>query len=197
MEHTGLGFVAMWIAMSVVMMVPTALRPARRIAAGNPRRGFGFLSGYALLWAATAVIAYPIVAFVPWNPVTLFLAWIAVGGYQLLPSTSRHLRACRALPVTEVPARAGVRYAISCISACLPLMIVAMATVHGAGVPTVIAIAAMALVMAYIMWEKSPLATFGAIRFSGAMMIAIAAITFTSGALPNHESHSALVSIDR
>ena len=197
MEHTGLGFVAMWIAMSVVMMVPTALRPARRIAAGNPRRGFGFLSGYALLWAGTAVIAYPIVTFVPWNPVTLFLAWIAVGGYQLLPSTSRHLRACRALPLTEAPSRAGVRYALSCISACLPLMIVAMATVHGAGVPLAIAIAAMVLVMGYIMWEKSSLATFAAIRFSGAMMIAIAAITFTSGALPNHESHSALVSFDR
>ena len=197
MEHSGLGFVAMWIAMSVVMMVPTALRHARRIAVGNPRRGFTFLAGYALLWAATAVIAYPIVALVPWNPVTLFLAWVAVGGYQLLPSTSRHLRSCRALATTEIPAQAGVRYAISCISACLPLMIVAMATVHGTGVPLVIAIAAMALVMGYIMWEKSPRATFGAIRFSGAMMIALAAITFTSGALPNHESHSALLSNDR
>ena len=197
MEHSGLGFVAMWIAMSVVMMVPTALRPARRIAAGNPRKGFSFLTGYALLWSATAVVAYPIVALVPWNPLALFIAWVAVGAYQLLPSTSRHLRACRALHATEFPARAGVRYAISCISACLPLMIVAMATVHGAGVPLAIAIAAMVLVMGYIMWEKSSLATFGAIRFSGAMMIAIAAITFTSGALPNHESHSALLVNDR
>jgi hypothetical protein len=85
-----------------------------------------------------------------------------------------------------------MRYGGSCASACLPLMIVSMATVHGVGVPLWIGIALMAVVMGYIMWEKSSRTTFAAIRFSGAMMIALAAITFTSGALPDHGTHSPL-----
>jgi hypothetical protein len=191
MAHAGQGFVAMWVVMAIVMMVPTALRPARRISEGDPWRFIAFLAGYAGLWSLSVLVAYPLVVWVPWTPLALFLGWIAVGFYQLLPSTSQHLRACRTLHASDRPGRSGMRYGVSCASACLPLMIVAMATVHGAGVPLGISIALMAVVMGYIMWEKSSRATFTAIRFSGAMMIALAAITFTSGALPDHGVHSA------
>lgn len=177
--------------MAIVMMVPTALRPARRIAQGNSGRFTKFLVGYSALWSASVVIAFPLMMWVPWTALTLFIAWIAVGVYQLLPSTSDHLSSCRVLKSSEDPIRAGVRYGLSCASACLPLMIVAMATVHGTGIPLVFGVGAMALVMGYIMWEKSPRATVGAIRFSGAMMIAVAAIAFTSGGLPDHSQHSA------
>lgn len=191
MVHAGSGFVAMWVVMAIVMMVPTALRPARRISEGDPRRLIAFLAGYAGLWSLSVLVAYPLVVWVPWTPLALFLGWIAVGIYQFLPSTARHLRACRTLHASDQPARSGMRYGVSCASACLPLMIVSMATVHGAGVPLGIGIALMAVVMGYIMWEKSSRTTFTAIRFSGAMMIALAAITFTSGALPDHGAHSA------
>ncbi len=180
MSHEVLPFLGMWAVMCTVMMVPTALRPARRLAGRSMARALAFLIAYGAVWSLTGLIAYPVVAITPWNSLLLFLVWIAVGGYQALPMTTRHLRSCRSLASSAAPARAGIRYGRSCIAACLPLMIASMATVHWAALPGWAAILSMAAISGFVMWEKAPRVSLSAARYSGVAIIAVAAVTFAA-----------------
>ena len=49
-SHGLTAFGAMWLAMSVAMMVPTVMRPMQRAAAGSPRRAWLFLGGFVAVW---------------------------------------------------------------------------------------------------------------------------------------------------
>lgn len=187
----------MWAAMCLVMMAPTAARPMLRIASGSALRGTVFLIAYLLVWLALALPAYPL-AGRAWSPFLLFLGWIAVGAYQLLPSTSRLMRSCRSLRAAGSPATAGLRYGVACVAACGPLMIVAMATLHAVDAPLVVSVAAMAAVTAFIMWEKAPRVPMRAVRMSGLAMITAAALAFTviaPGAM-THDHASGATSVD-
>lgn len=191
MSHEVLAFLGMWAVMCAVMMVPTAMRPARRLARGSMVRAVTFLVAYAATWSLTGLIAYPVVAGFRWNSLLLLIGWIVVGGYQALPTTTRHLRSCRALASSAVPTRAGVRYGASCIAACLPLMIASMATIHWAALPGWAAILSMAAMSGFVMWEKTPRVSLTAARYSGVAIIAVAAVTFAVvGSGAGHRGHA-------
>ena len=179
------GFVAMWAVMCLVMMVPTAARPMLRIAGGRPARGAAFLLAYVSGWLLLALPALPFAGRM-WSPFALFLGWILVGAYQLLPSTSRLMRSCRTLQAQGSPAMSGLRYGLACAAACAPLMVVAMATLHAAHAPLAVSVLAMAAVTAFIMWEKTPRVPLVAVRMSGTAMIVVAALAFTLVAPHEH-----------
>jgi len=176
------GFLAVWAAMCAGMMLPTALRPARRLSAGRPDRWTAFLVAYALAWASTGAIAYPLLTRVPWNGFALMLAWIAVGCYQALPATSRRLRSCRRLSPDQHPFRTGLTYAWSCVLSCLPLMLVAMATMHAREAPAWVMALVMGALTGFVMWSKTPAVPVAHIRRAGLAMVAIAALAFSAGA---------------
>lgn len=190
--HQSLGsFAAMWAAMCVVMMAPTAARPMLRIAGGQFSKGAAFLIGYLAVWIALALPAYPI-AGRSWSGFALFAGWIAVGAYQLLPSTSRLMRSCRSLRIGGPAAVSGLRYGAACGAACGPLMILAMATLHTFDAPLVVGVLAMAGVTAFIMWEKAPRVPLMAVRLSGTAMIIVAALAFTLVAPSTHDHGQAV-----
>ena len=183
------GFVAMWAVMCLVMMVPTAARPMLRIAQGSPARGGAFLLAYVGVWLLLALPAFPIAGRM-WAPFALFLGWILVGAYQLLPSTARLMRSCRTLHANGSPASSGLRYGLACAAACGPLMILAMATLHAVQAPLAVSVLAMGAITAFIMWEKTPRVPLVAVRMSGTVMIIAAALAFTLVAPQGHAGHS-------
>lgn len=191
MSHQALGFLGTWAVMCAVMMVPTAMRPARRLAGRSAGRAIAFLVAYAVAWSVTGLIAYPVVVMLPWNSMLLFLAWLAVGAYQALPTTARHLRSCRSLKSSAAPAGAGLRYGRSCIAACLPLMITSMATIHVAGLPGWAALMTMAALCGFLMWQKEPAVSPSATRYSGVAIIGVAALIFAAvGPGAGHGDHA-------
>ena len=186
------GFAAMWAVMCLVMMAPTAARPMLRIARGSVGRGAAFLAAYLAVWLLLAIPAFPVAGRM-WSAFALFLGWILVGAYQLLPSTARLMRSCRSLRTDGSPAASGLRYGLACAAACGPLMIIAMATLHAVNAPVAVAVLAMAAVTAFIMWEKTPHVPLMAVRMSGTVMIVAAALAFTLVAPTSgeHGGHSA------
>lgn len=201
MSHDLVGFVAAWSVMCVAMMIPTAIRPARRIAQRQPRRWAGFMASYGLAWMATAPIAYLVIVTLDVSPFLLLLGWSLVGVYQALPSTGRLLRACRSLRIYRPATVAGLTYARSCVLACLPLMLMAMLTLHellslpglqslSAGVPSLVVMTlVMAGVTGYIMWQKAPSVPIQRVRTAGACIVGVAALAFTLGALQVPVAH--------
>lgn len=179
--------------MALAMMLPTALRPARRLARGRPCRWLLFMWAYALVWFAAAVVAYPLDVLVPWNGFTLLIGWVAVGVYLMLPATRRHLRACRLLVGNANPWWSGLSYGISCAVACLPMMVVAMATLHGSPLASPFTLLAMGSLTLFLMWAKHPSVPQIHVRNSGIAIVAAASLVFTLGLTGSvtapHEGH--------
>ncbi len=173
-----------WSVMSLVMMVPTAVRPALRLSGGRVGRWLAFLVSYGAIWMSTAVLAYPIDRLIPWNGATILLGWALVGGYGMLPSTMRHLRSCRLLTAQANPWQAGAKYALNCSIACLPMMIMSMATIHELGLSFPATLGAMAVLSAVIMWAKHPGVPRSYVRGAGATVTAFAVLAFTLGMSP-------------
>lgn len=173
-----------WAFMCLAMMVPTAIRPAVRLSDGRPRRWLAFLSAYGVIWMGTAVLAYPVDRLVPWNGATILLGWVLVGGYGMLPSTAQHLRSCRQLATTAKPWQTGTQYAIRCATACLPLMILSMATIHAAGLSWPLMLGAMFTLSACIMWAKHPGTPRAYVRGASAAVTALAVLAFSLGLSP-------------
>ncbi|MFM8895377.1 MAG: hypothetical protein ACKOE2_08390, partial [Actinomycetales bacterium] len=109
----------------------------------------------------------------------LLIGWVAVGVYVMLPFAARHLRACRFLASDARPLPAGLRYGMSCANSCLPLMIVAMATVHQFRMSVGLVSICMVAVTSYIIWAKHPRVTRTQLRASGIAIAAAAALMFT------------------
>lgn len=201
MPHDLIGFIAAWSVMCAAMMIPTAIRPARRIAQHQPRRWAGFMTGYGLAWMATAPIAYLVIVTLDVSPFLLLLGWSLVGAYQALPSTGRLLRTCRSLRIDRPATVAGLAYARSCVLACLPLMLMAMLTLHGLlALPALQSLSArgpslvfmslgMAGVTGYIMWQKAPSVPIQRVRTAGACIVGVTALAFTLGALQVPVAH--------
>lgn len=178
----------MWAAMSLLMMVPTVLRPARRLARGSAARLTGFLGGYALVWLVVGIVGVPLIALVSSAGLLVFAGWLGVGLWQLQPRTASLLRRCQGLDPRGSIVRSGMRQGMWCTASCAPLMIVAMATVHALAVPAQVMWMSMLALAGFVMWERHPRVPLVAVRFSGVAMILIAAALFVVGA-PGHGPH--------
>src|SRR5512138_46306 len=88
-------FLWLWCAMSAAMMLPT-LVPAASLAAHLGRSAAGFVGGYAVVWTATGMLAYPAA-----DALAMAGTWLAAGAlglaalYQLTSLKEACLRRCR------------------------------------------------------------------------------------------------------
>lgn len=182
--------VLMWVAMSLLMMTPTVLRPARRLAQGSSVRLAGFLAGYSLVWLAAGIVGVPLILAMSTNALLLFAGWLAVGLWQLQPRTASLLRRCQGLSPQGSIVRSGIRQGSWCTASCAPLMVVAMATVHALGAPALVMWLSMAVLTGFVMWERHPRVPLVAVRYAGAAMILVAAALFVVGG-SGHAAHLA------
>jgi len=181
MSHALTSVAAGWVLMVVAMMVPTVARPMLRISAGSGLRAFSFMAGYVLAWTLSLPIAVLVMRASVWSTTSVVVLWIAVGFYQLLPTTSRNLRRCRSLDATASAGALGVRQGFSCMIACLPMMLAVMLSIMvwtTALVPTALIVLAAC---AFMIWEKSPSVSRTAIRASGIAIVLASIIAFTIG----------------
>lgn len=182
--------VLMWAAMSLLMMAPTVLRPARRLARGSSARLAGFLAGYSLIWLAVGVVGVPLIIGLSTNALVLFAGWLAVGLWQLQPRTAALLRRCQGLSPQGSIMRSGMRQGMWCTASCAPLMVVAMATVHALGAPALAMWLSMIALTGFVMWERHPRVPLVAVRYAGVAMILMAAALFVVGG-DGHSAHLA------
>ena len=180
----------MWAAMSLLMMVPTVLRPARRLARGSALRLTGFLAGYSLMWLLAGVVGVPLLLGLAGAPLLVFAGWVAVGIWQLQPRTAALLRRCQGLDPRGSVVRSGMRQGLWCTASCAPLMVVAMATVHALGAPSAVTWLTMLALTGFVIWERHPRVPPVAVRSAGVAMILMAAALFVVGG-SGHGAHLA------
>jgi hypothetical protein len=181
MSHDLPAVAAGWVLMVIAMMVPTVARPMLRISAGNGTRAFAFISGYVLAWTLSLPIAGLVMRAPIWGTTSVIVLWIAVGFYQLLPTTAKNLRRCRSLDATASASSLGVRQGIACMIACLPMMLAVMLSImvwNTAIVPTALIVLAAC---AFMIWEKTPSVSRAAIRGSGIAIFLASVVAFTFG----------------
>jgi hypothetical protein len=148
-HHTLAPFTAMWVAMSVAMMVPTVLRPMLRAADGSPTRAWSFLAGFVVVWLAAGVPTYWVMNAITWTPFWIAAAWFVAGLYQVTPM-------------------------MRCVASCWPVMLAVMVTAMALpGV--VLPLLALVAVTALLCWEKEPGTTRRAITSVGMAMLLVAA----------------------
>ncbi len=185
---------AMWSAMMVAMMLPSATPallayarafPGEADDAGAALRTGAFTAGYLLIWllfAAAATLAQRLLAgarlltpmMEPARPPLAASLLLAAGVYQLLPFKRRCLSACRppaACVASSGPRllnafRDGTRHGLLCLGACGALMLLLFA----GGVMNLALIAALTLL---VLCEK--LAPFGvrSTLVSGVLLIGL------------------------
>jgi predicted metal-binding membrane protein len=194
---------AMWSAMMVAMMVPSATpmivqcakSMAEETSAARPLFGIGaFAAGYVFVWtlfSAAATIAQRVLSeaelltpmMEPAMPAVASGLLLAAGVYQLLPFKRRYLSSCRSVSacVTRPPKavcdafRMGTRHGLSCLGCCGVLMLLLFA----GGVMNLLVIAALTLI---VIIEK--VAPFGmrSTRVSGGLLIGLGIWTIARGA---------------
>jgi hypothetical protein len=186
MRHEPRPFILMWIVMSVAMMIPTVLRPLRRIAHNSPERATSFLLGYVCIWTLMAFPAYALMQ-VSWTVPSLALLWLLVGLHQAMPWTHRALHACRRLDSNQSAWRSGLQQGRACVIACAPVMIVAMLTVMSMGSIHAISVAVMCALTLFMVWEKQPHVPISAIHASALVFVGVGiAMWLTSGSGGGH-----------
>jgi len=120
----------LWVAMSAAMMLPS-LVPAASLATRIGRSGFGFVSGYAAVWALSGVVAFEAAGALAGAG-----TWLAVGAigvaavYQLTPIKSACLTRCRGplgLLLRRRSFRAGLEHGLVCLGCCWALMLAFLA----------------------------------------------------------------------
>ena len=139
------GFVWAWVVMMTAMMLP-AVAPVVGLYARAARRGVVaavpiFVSGYLLVWVASALPAYavsravtgPLMAGEPWVGRATGAALLLAAGYQFTPLKAVCLRHCRS-PMSFFLSRttslsrpgtafgAGVGHGIHCLGCCWAIM---------------------------------------------------------------------------
>jgi predicted metal-binding membrane protein len=127
---TAASFLWLWIAMSAAMMLP-ALVPAASLAAQVGRSPAAFVGGYAVVWAATGMLAYEAA-----DALAMASTWLAAGAlvlaaaYQLTPLKAACLRRCRG-PLGPLLRRdafaAGLEHGLVCLGCCWALMVALLA----------------------------------------------------------------------
>ena len=181
MSHELSAFAVGWVLMVIAMMVPTVARPMMRISSGSGTRAFAFMGGYVLAWTLSLPLAALVMRAAVWSTTSVTVLWIAVGCYQLLPTTARNLRRCRSLDAAASAGSLGARQGLSCMIACLPMMLAVMLSImvwNTALVPTALMVLAAC---AFMIWEKSPSVSRTAIRASGIALVMASILAFTIG----------------
>ncbi len=181
MSHEITAVVAGWVLMVVAMMVPTVARPMMRISAGSGTRAFAFISGYVIAWTLSLPIAVLVMRAPMWSTTSVLVLWIAVGFYQLLPTTAKNLRRCRSLDATASAGSLGARQGISCMIACLPMMLAVMLSIMVWNTAVVFTALIVLAACAFMIWEKSPSVSRTAIRASGVAIVLASVVAFTFG----------------
>jgi len=186
MRHEPVAFTVMWLVMAVAMMVPTVLRPLRRIAGNSLERGIAFLVGYILVWLVIAVPAFALMQ-VSWSVPLLGVMWVIVGLNQAMPWTHRALHACQRLRAHHPPWRSGFHQGVACVIACAPLMVVAMVTLMSMASLHVVALVVMAALTLFMVWEKQPQSPLAAIHASALVFVGVGVVLWlTSGSAVTH-----------
>lgn len=189
MTHGLAGFVASWFVMSVAMMLPTVLRPMRRVSQGRSSRMWGFAVGYLMVWVASGVPAFVVMFAIPASPLVVALLWLAVGAWLQVPVVLRSFRSCRTLATEANPLAAGLRQGIQCLIGCWLVMTVAMATVMVMDVGPLVGVLAMLALMCLMMWQKLPGRSEPALRAVATSIIVVAAVVAVLGDLSSGYSH--------
>jgi predicted metal-binding membrane protein len=155
MGHDPLAFTLMWSVMTIAMMLPTIMRPLRRIAGNSVNRTFVFLAGYVAVWIVCGIPAYFLMQ-VQWSLAFIGFGWILVGLYQVMPWTQGALHACQRLRAEDSVWRSGLRQGTACVTACGPLMVIAMLTLMNLHIALNLAAIAMVALTLFMAWEKRP-----------------------------------------
>lgn len=182
-DHSSVrAFAAMWLVMSIAMMIPTTVRPMLRAADGSVHRAWTFLSGFTLTWLVAGIPAYFVMNAIQWTPFWIALAWIAAGVYQVLPMKHRLVRRCSSVPFTGGAMSYGLRQGMRCVASCTPIMLAAMVTAMA--LPGFVAPALLLLgITVLLCWEREPSVPRQAMVVVGmAMMLAaVAGVMFFGG----------------
>lgn len=181
MTHEITAVAAGWVLMVIAMMVPTVARPMMRISGGSGARAFAFMSGYVLAWTLSLPAAALIMRAPLWSTTSALVLWVAVGLYQLLPSTARNLRRCRSLDATASAGMLGLRQGVACMIACLPMMLAVMISIMVWNTTIMVTALIVLGACAFMIWEKSPSVPRAAIRASGIALVVLSVIAFTIG----------------
>ncbi len=167
-------FTAMWLAMSVAMMIPTVVRPLLRAAKGSVGRALGFVTGFLLIWAFAGIPSFFVMNAVAWTTGWIAAVWIVAGAYQLTPLMHRHVITCRSIRFDDDPLRYGLRQGVRCVASCWPVMIAVMLTAMV--LPgTVLPLLALVGFTVLLCWEKRPQTTTRSLAAVGMAMVLIAA----------------------
>lgn len=202
MGMSAAAFIGAWVVMMVAMMLP-AVAPVVALYSLAARRGLVaavsvFVTGYLLVWAASALPAYavaravndPLVQGRPWAARLAGATLVAAGIYQLTPLKAMCLRHCRS-PLSFFMARAGsmrrpaaalragAGHGLYCLGCCWALMAI-LVVLGGMQLAWALALAAV------ITLEK--LAPWGAatVRAVSAMATTVGVALLVSPALLNH-----------
>jgi predicted metal-binding membrane protein len=190
-EHGSVpSFLAMWLAMSVAMMIPTVLRPMLRAAEGSVARAWLFVGGFVAVWLVAGIPAFLAMRVVAWTPGWIAAVWIAAGAYQLTPLMQRNLTTCRSIRFDGDPGRYGARQGVRCVVSCWPVMLAVMLT-EMALPGNVLPLLALVGVTALLCWEKRPQTTARALAAVGLAMLLVAAggvVLFGGGGTSAHHS---------
>jgi predicted metal-binding membrane protein len=183
-------FTAMWVAMSVAMMIPTVLRPMMRAAQGSVAGAWRFAAGFLACWLLAGMPTYLVMNAVDWTTGWIATAWLLAGAYQLTPLMQRNLTTCRSVRFTGNPLDYGVRQGARCVASCWPAMLAVMVTAMA--LPgTVLPLLALIAVTALLCWEKQPGTTARAVASVGLSMLLVAAggaVLFGGGGSSAHHS---------
>lgn len=174
-DHSSVtSFPAMWSAMALAMMVPTATRPLLKAADGSARRGWVFLAGFVGVWLAAGPFAYAVMHAIAWTPFWIALAWVAAGTYQVTPVMQRLLRTCSSVGYHGRPGVYGMKQGARCVASCAPVMLAAMVTAMA--LPWLAAPVLVMLALTVLLcWEKRPTTSQRVLTAVGMAMIVAAA----------------------
>ncbi|HEY8646693.1 MAG TPA: DUF2182 domain-containing protein [Gaiellaceae bacterium] len=179
MDSSVAGFLALWTAMMVAMMLPSAAPLVllyRQSATGLHTAAL--TSGYLLVWAAIGTVAYAYMQSKIMIPTWTVLG--AAGLYQVTPLKAACLRRCRTpadfliLRWGRSPLTLGLEHGAWCAGCCWALMVV-LVIAGSMGLGWVVALAAVVLL------EK--LAPYGDViaRTAGLVLIVLAVTEGVSG----------------
>jgi predicted metal-binding membrane protein len=124
-------YLAVWVAMTVAMMLPSAAPTLLLVDRLSPAATPLFGLGYLVVWAAVGLAAYAVSMRVSWHATALLL--VAAGVYQVLPLKRACLRRCRSplaflrRHASEPPFLVGARHGVLCVGCCAGLMTVLLA----------------------------------------------------------------------
>jgi len=182
-------FAAMWLAMSIAMMVPTTLRPMMRAADGSVARAWQFLGGFVAVWLVAGLPTYLVMGAVEWTTGWIAAAWVLAGAYQLTPWMQRQLMTCRSVRFDGDPMAFGFRQGVRCVASCWPVMLAVMVTAMS--LPgTVLPLLALVAVTALLCWEKLPGTSARSVAAVGLaiLLVAVGGVVLLGGGGSDHHS---------